>query len=44
MSDEQKDQEYEIPSKSLILAKATPIALAIVGVTLGIIFIILTIL
>lgn len=39
---EPEDQEYRIPDASLILIKSIPIALFIVLVTLGIVFVIIT--
>lgn len=41
--DNQEKQEYEIPDKSFILAKATSISMGIVFVTTVIIFIIVNI-
>ncbi len=42
MEKKQPDQIPEIPDKSLIMAKATTLALAIVLATLAVIFVILT--
>lgn len=42
MKDEKKTETSEIPDKSLIMARATTIALGIVLATLALLFVILT--
>ncbi len=42
MSEEKKPENIEIPDKSLIMARATTIALGIVLATLAVLFVILT--
>ena len=41
MTENEENKEYQIPDKSLIFAKATSLALSIVLISVGLIFVIL---